>query len=1014
MSLFKLNIIMMSCLILASIIVIAFGVIYQRLVTGLWLFTSIDVVPLLAHTDVCPDLSVSNWIKGVFLHTTLTGGSKWEWTRCTTEWEVIMTHTVRFDYYTALLFYFCLLSCFIACSLSLYLEFNKFDPIGRSWSSILISLLTFKRSNKFATCTVRSQFMSCPDVKNGKARNHTHPVAAQVRNNGSSFMDLFSKLIGKETYFLQRSAADIRHNRAGCRSYHWAKDLSVRQDRFDPSPLDLLCLVDVDMYMDIPALLCHGFQPVLISTFQPSCVAKSEGEYCFTFDKNDIVQYDVSGGAHYSHKVWNYGTDVVMAVSKSFGITYVNTYNVDRRYLDDDHQLILLTPIEQIITPWWNPTWLKGDKVEYMKVAETVDDKTYLRLSVKTKERMMRSTGRPETYLCATIEAKRDDALASIARSSKSTDLTIAGVKTVLKDCEQEQAAILTEYHNCKRGIVPDVIYPIDKSVFNFQYDPKEYDPDAKPSLKPYMSPVILGCYAPVQCKSNDQAAINGRINDVKPSDDITVSAKMLMYMEEFLSFMIPTPHVGHPVDFDTVHEKQNRPSQRAILKRAGLVAALKDDSPIQSFQKAEAYGKITDPRIISTIPGVAKYNYSRYIYSFTKVLRQTKWYAFAITPIEIARRVASICLLALYAIMTDLSRFDGRVSIVLRTLEKLAMLRYFAIEYHKELAELMASQQNQRAYTKFGVKYGTGFTRASGSPETADFNSMDNAFMAYVSLRKTIRDGRPVSAQEAWDGLGIYGGDDGITADVDPNVYVATCSEVGQVLELDIVKRGESGVTFLARTYSLHVWHGATDSICDIGRQLSKLHVTPSLPITVTPLQKLCEKLYSYYLTDRNTPIIGQLATMVVTVFPELVPKDHNANRLASYYSLVPEEVQYPNNDSADNWMISSVKASLPDFNFDTFNAWLALVTKLKDSSLLLKAPLCASYDITFSSKVPVVVNGVVVEPIPTTEIKSDKPKVRKEYTAEQLAKMSTEPCKSFIAGNCMFKKCRFKHAKV
>jgi hypothetical protein len=884
--------------------------------------------------------------------------------------------------------------------LSCYIEFKRNYPIGARWSSLYISLLMrMVRQPIMHTCTLRSIFMKLPPISNRIAANHTHGMSAKVRNDGSSFMDLFCAAVGLRGYFLQKSAADDRHNRAGCRSFHWAKDLSAKHESFDPQSTDILCIVDVDMYLDMPKLLSNHFQPVLLTTFQPSRVAKSGGEFSFTFSKNSEVRYTVSGGAVYEHHVWNYGTDILVASTRNYGIWYHHVYNVDRRATDDHHELILLTPIRRLVHPLVSLTSIMGgSELKRLDVVENLSGELFTRLSVQTKDGLFRSIGKPDSTIQAWITAEQDDGLASLARVGKNHELTPATVKTVVKDANQSSATILTEYHRCKLGQTSDIVFPVERSVFNYQYDPTEFDPTAKPSLIPFMTPFILGCYAPTRCVSNDVAAVNGRINSVK-SKDIEMTPTLLRHMQEFVKFLVPEENVGHPVDHTSVWDKQSKPTQRRILDRAGDISSLVVEDPVQTFQKSEAYAKVNDPRIISTIPGVNKYNYSRYVYSFTDVLRDTKWYAFGITPLQVAQTLASICQRASLVVLTDLSRFDGRVSKVLRILEHMAMVRYFDKQYLKELNELMSSQQNQRAYTAFGVKYDTGNTRLSGSPETADFNSMDNAFMAYSALRESGK-----APDEAWETLGIYGGDDGVTPDVNPEAYTKVCASVGQVLEIDLVKHGDSGVSFLSREYGPEVWHGATDSMCDVKRQLSKLHTTVSLPANITPFVKLSQKLYSYYLTDRNTPIIGQIASLFVEVFPESVPKQQMVE-LNQYCSMVEVDQQYPNKDSAVGWMKERVIRNLPDFDFGKLDAWCEVVRSTRMEKHMLTPPLMASLDTPHEVKVPVVVNGQVIEPPQQL-----RPQVR-VYTSAELEKMAKLPCKQHIEGKCLRAKCRFKH---
>jgi hypothetical protein len=895
-------------------------------------------------------------------------------------------------------------------------RYKRIRYVGNTWWSYFVSWLAFAHQQPgegrmLATCTLRSLFNNTPNPKNFPARNHTHPNSAAARNNGSTFMDTFGAICGYRPYFLQRSAADVRNGRAGCRTYYWGKDLTVGYSPVQPNKDDLLCIVDADMYMDIPALLCDVFQPVLISTFQPTRAAKSDGEYAFYFKPNGSVHYAVAGGAKYEHPVWNYGNDVAVAVTTRWWfINQHHVYNIDRRRLDEHHELILLTPIKTVSVPFFDlSSILGGQNVRRLNPIERVNDKDFVRLTVCTKEGLYRSTGKADTMLEAWTTAKEDDTIASLALISK-IDLTPATIKTVLGNTDQTTATILTEYHRARDSTsIGEMVYPVGESVFKFQYTPETYTPEAKASMIPFMSPIILGGYAPDRCLANDQAAINGRVLDIRPPE-IEVTPNMARHMTEFLELLIPTPHAGHPVSHEEVYNKQHRPAQRMILDRASMVSAAVVDDAIQSFQKSEMYEKITDPRIISTIPGVNKNNYSRFIYSFTNVLRATRWYAFALTPLEVAKRVATVCLLAMSVCLTDLSRFDGRVAAPLRRLEHLAMMRYFHKDYHKELCELMASQKNQRAVTTFGIKYPTGDSRASGSAETADFNSLDNAFMAYTALRNTINPmtGAANTPQEAWEALGIYGGDDGLTPDVNPDAYVAECARVGQKLEIDMKKRGDVGVSFLARLYGPEVWYGAMDSMCDITRQLSKLHTTVSLPPSITPFRKAVEKLYSYYLTDKNTPIIGDLASMIVRTFPDDVPSDPESRHLglATYNSLYEESEQYPNSDSANGWMDEAVRKSMPEFDHAAFKTWLNAVEKSADKDLLLKPPMCGDWSVTHKTKVPVVVNGEVVTPPRSPD------KKKATYTPEQLASMKQRPCRESAAGTCKRgDACRFKH---
>jgi hypothetical protein len=164
--------------------------------------------------------------------------------------------------------------------------------------------------------------------------------------------------------------------------------------------------------------------------------------------------------------------------------------------------------------------------------------------------------------------------------------------------------------------------------------------------------------------------------------------------------------------------------------------------------------------------------------------------------------------------------------------------------------------------------------------------------------------------------------------------------------------------VSFLSREYSDEVWYGSTDSMCDVPRQLSKLHVTPHLPPNCTPFQKLHEKMSGFYVSDLATPIIGDIAKAVV----EAHGLSTSNFGLMNYFSTYPTHEQFPNENVGD-WMTARVLSHLPDFDFRVFKDWLKACES--DANLLLTPPLCVPTKSTRTIvKRPVVVNGDIVLP--------------------------------------------------
>jgi len=255
------------------------------------------------------------------------------------------------------------------------------------------------------------------------------------------------------------------------------------------------------------------------------------------------------------------------------------------------------------------------------------------------------------------------------------------------------------------------------------------------------------------------------------------------------------------------------------------------------------------------------KCRYSRYCYALAEAFYPQRWYAFSKDPKELEECITHMMQNANFVVPTDFSRFDGTHSKWFSEKELELLLRAFPEEYHAEIVELYSSQYNTIGFTRFGFMYATLWSRLSGSPETSLFNTFDNALCAYIALRES-----GLSAELAWEGLGIYGGDDGLTVGVQKNLYESVATKLGLTLKAETLK--DEPLPFLGRT-----WYGPwnsplTDalSFSDVGRQLSKLHMTTA-DSKVSPLVVLYQKAVGFLLTDSQTPILSQWARAVLRI---------------------------------------------------------------------------------------------------------------------------------------------------
>jgi len=835
---------------------------------------------------------------------------------------------------------------------------------------------------------VRRSFNGLPYTVVRTDPTHTHPKAASDRNAAVSFMERFSAVLGLTHYSVQKSREDERRGRDGSRAFYWAKDLPIAPTMMVVPTNPLIAFVDTDQYINMPSFLCDNPHPTLIHTFQPDQVAKVTDTYAYTFLENDKVEYCVTGGSSYLHNVWNYSTDHLLVHKSILGIRYkTSAFLVDRRATSPDHELILLSPVGSWSLLGSLAVWacISGRDLSRLKVFSD----GYLRLRTSSSAGMMSSTGKPGSYSSSTVPIQVDDTIAAVARSG-SYPLSMPVVLSFVEG-DRVAAAPLLEYHRDAKisGIKPDIVCPVSEGTRVYQYNPMNYYPNAKLPMKPFMTPLVHGGFIPAMCVNNEEECISARVERPRPKN-LPLSSFLARCMQEFAELLIPNEikHSMDPVDYEEVMNRQSRPAQRRTLQAAesSLPKRL-----VNMFMKKEPYANVKAPRPVSVMNPVDKREYCRYIYALEAILKVQPWYAFGRKPCEIAIRVAEVLSGAAFATNTDFAKFDGHGSNVMRELEKIVLMRAFRQEHHPNLLDLHSAQFRLKAYGFFDSRYELEFARASGSPETSLFNSLVNAFTAYLALRLTKVDDIHFQPADAYKMLGIYGGDDGLTANVEEDIYKQAASTIGQEVTCEVITRGSFGIKFLARQYSANVWYGDTNTCCDILRQMSKLHLTVNTGVNVTPQLKLLEKVRSFILTDQSTPIIGDFCSRVHSVYGQEIVANDLTKPIRTWLSKFDKEVQYPN--IAAQWMMDYVESAMPDFNYKKFTAWLLTADTLEK---LMNAPIFME-PVAAKSDIPVVVDGNVL-PLgvtlkPAMQRKIHKPSSLKVYVPVKLGEVASPP---------------------
>jgi hypothetical protein len=838
-------------------------------------------------------------------------------------------------------------------------------------------------STKYDVDTYRNTFMQLKLDDPRLVDGHSHPKSAADRSRSVEHMQRISNLVGLPTYYVQRSRSDERATRDGSRSFFWVKDLNASATHYQlPEKNFLKCIVDTDFYLDMPHILATEPVPTILYTTQLHGVSLLTDEVTIRVDNESEIFVNISGSGEYHHKLWNYQQDHLLAFQYVFGIIPIacTAYLIDRKTTQPFREIVLLTPMRSwgwlAAIPMY---FLSGKSLQRYNIYQWWSGHNII--EVRTKEQHNISLGLPNQTLSATLPINIFETINTQFAIERKTAIPVATVESFYgkrpDDLEEavhikSWALVLHNYFTftstirtplatiirlCRHGKLVsfprDVSYPVEPTMRTYQYG--TYVHDAPVPMEPFMSPFMNEGFVPAKTIGNEARAVDARINKVK--SDIEADAFCRQTFAEFVQCAFPNSGILRPDDVDEVYLHMITPSQRKILETADLAADQKDI--IKSFLKSEAYSAPKDPRIISTFNGKFKTEYSQYTYSVSAWLKTTPFYAFGKSPKEISIAVADKLSRARTATQTDFSRFDGTISPAIREFELLFLLRAFPECEHPNIIRLHGKGYNLKSICTLGTTFQMGTARGSGSPETAILNSLVNALVTFVTFRRMRNtSGGFYSPSEAWEKTCgcIFGGDDGITVDVDTEPYYKSCEALGLKVKAEVLNFGSPGVKFLARVYGPDVWFNDPNNCCDISRALGKLHLSGVRPSNVPKTTILVEKMIGFSMSDAHTPIIGQFAQKVMRFAPNNdLPSPVNYNAL--HYDADSQYINTP----AD-WMLHYVQTELDTFDSNRFDYWLDNVTCLEDC---LSPPLCAEELPPTPQSEFVTVDGETIPPI-------------------------------------------------
>jgi hypothetical protein len=595
----------------------------------------------------------------------------------------------------------------------------------------------------------------------------------------------------------------------------------------------------------------------------------------------------------------------------------------------------------------------------------------------------MVSTARVGGSHSATIPASVDESIAAQARHTNK--ITIANVSAWLdiEDSGERKrvSTVLYDYFRTANSVPRTITYPVEEAVRTYDFEVGNPETPNDP-MEAFMSPLVHEGFVPAITEGNLKAAVQGRVKNIQHKTKFTPRHFVLKAAQEFVDLVIPNRLNLDPYSVEQVMERQQKPSQRAIIENS----IDRDRVKLLAFLKREAYSGPKDPRIITADQPKHKLDYAQFIYPAMEVFKTLPFYMSGKLPIDIAQRVADICSRSTNLVNADHHRLDGTISSFAREIFLMIVLKIFRPCYAEEITNLFEKCHQRKiklAANDVAVEYESFWIILSGMMDTSAFGTLASALGLYTGLRTFFRkreDGTPLgfyTQEEAWYMLENHAsvmGDDMIVGSVPKELVETGAKNIGLISEAYNVRRGELGVEFLSRAYGPDVWEGDVTSMTLPRRQLSKLHLTVKLA-GVTPIAKLKEKARGYLCSDRHTPVLGDFCRKVEELSDGKLFRDPALMKIEKWQSELDQDVQYPNESS--EWMWDVFDRDLPDFDTEHFFSALTNCKQLDD---LLVLP-CFQDIQTPETKKPVKVDGDVIVP---------------ERKAKKKAKPASKPDKS------------------
>lgn len=722
-----------------------------------------------------------------------------------------------------------------------------------------------------------------------------HMYAGNYRDLATRLMKNAALVNGRTLYEINPSTVSDNDN--GDYSHISAQDLHAAMKKDKIRDDSIIAMTDVDYYIDDVSFFSKP-NPFLISTFNPIDVSGNDADCHFRIINNE-VHYAVGGGGVWKHKVWDWSApgeflaiertwkgDPIKFLLKLIGFRSVMFHKIycwrpfekaKNRcfvYLQPSFSCIFNKYLEnEFIYRWLQ-------RVKYEDNARKgwnsiVSDIANCELKLEDevlKERndnLTISLGRAGDDLSIRISKKDYDVLMGFKQ--------VQGVSNRMRDMDYDTKRtipLFLQYFEgtCTLGQVldtsrimkrvgltnPHVFYPIKgfpgegKATFRNISNPLLNENDLVPDLK-----------CPDTMIQTIDKRVTSQINNVIPPTTYSV------YAEEFVECLLygESKSKGIPYSIEEVMEKLDKNTQQALINQCQESMDLDPTIKISSFIKKETTKK--SPRIIS---GFTDFRFIMGLSAFTLKFRDEvlhnennqHWFTPGKNPKKIVNDIRQYAERAGWLIEGDFTNMDGTVSKYLQDVVMAApIMRWVNCKEKGVLKQYLDGIVRCKAVSKLHLfKYDAGPGVKSGSPTTCDFNTILNAFLMYVAIRKTEL--RVADKMECFKRIGPCFGDDSVFEEKYAAAWIKVVKEVG--MELKVVKYDETmGLRFLGRVY-IDPYNSDT-TMQDMVRTFRKIHLTGRSRHVPLPTAAV-DRCSGFLASDKFTPGISTYCNSIIKYY--------------------------------------------------------------------------------------------------------------------------------------------------